>query len=74
MDSYDPERAVREAGSSVADPIARLDDTTLALLRATPTAQRILARIARLDAKPYLRDNDWDAAWHHDLSQPTGSY
>ncbi|MDN4575956.1 hypothetical protein DBB29_23405 [Pandoraea cepalis] len=74
MGSYDPERAVGEAGTTVADIIARLDDPTLALLRATPTAQRILARIARLDAKPYLRDNDWDAPWTHDLSQPTRAY
>lgn len=74
MGSYDPERAVSEAGTTIADIIAHLDDTTRALLRATPTARRILARIAKLDAKPYRREDDWDAAWYRDLPQPTRSY
>lgn len=74
MGSYDPERAIGEAGATVADIIAHLNDTTRALLRATPTARRIVSRIAKLDAKPYLREDDWDAAWYRDRPQPTRSY
>ncbi|WP_130024636.1 hypothetical protein [Pandoraea sp. XY-2] len=74
MGSYDPERAVVKAGTAVPDIIANLNDATRALRRATPTAQRILARNAKLDVEPYMRENDWDAAWHRDPPQPTGSY
>ncbi|UVA79844.1 hypothetical protein [Pandoraea commovens] len=49
--SYEPDRAIREAGSTVDDIIARVDEKTRELLRATPTAQRILKRIERLDEK-----------------------
>ncbi|MFJ2994199.1 hypothetical protein [Pandoraea sp. NPDC087047] len=64
MGSYDPERAIREAGMTVADIIRHLNDATRERLRATPTAQRILERIAILDAKPFSNENGGDHAVH----------
>ena len=64
MGSYDPERAIREAGASTAEIIERFDDVTLERLRATPTAQRILEGIVRLDAKPFTNENGGDYAVH----------
>lgn len=62
--SYDPDRAIREADMTALGIINRIDGFTRDLLRATPTAQRLLARIAKLDAKPYIYDDGEDDAWH----------
>ncbi|VVD68070.1 hypothetical protein PIN31009_00460 [Pandoraea iniqua] len=48
---YDPQRAIREAGTTVDEIIERMSPTTIDLLRATPTAQNILDGITTLDAK-----------------------
>ena len=65
MGSYDPERAILTAGTSPGEIMTQIDESIRELLRTTPTAQRILARIARLDVKPLTHGNGEDDAWHH---------
>ncbi|AJP56072.1 hypothetical protein UC34_01800 [Pandoraea vervacti] len=64
MGSYDPERAIREAGTSVREIIANFDSATLDRLRNTITAKRILQGIAILDAKPFAAVNGGDYVVH----------
>lgn len=74
MGSYDPERAIQEAGTSIPEIVKRLDDTTRELLRATPTARKILAGIARLDAKRSPYENGGDDVSHRHPPSLTQRY
>ncbi|MCI3207460.1 MULTISPECIES: hypothetical protein [Pandoraea] len=64
MGSYDPERAIQEADTSVAKIIDGMDASMREQLRATPTATRILGGIATLDAKPFTHENGGDYVVH----------
>lgn len=64
MGRYDPERAIGEAGMTLPEIIERLDDTSRAQLRATPIAQSVLDRIARLESKSTRHENSGDRAMH----------
>lgn len=64
MGSYDPERAIVEAGITVDSVIGGLDAAMRKRLRATPTAKRMLRHIERLDAKAFAHENSGDRAMH----------
>ncbi|VVE64107.1 hypothetical protein PCA31118_01494 [Pandoraea captiosa] len=61
---YEPDRAIREAGLTMREIVASADEVTRDLMRETSIAQRILARIAKLDAKPFTYVDGEDHAWH----------